>query len=63
MDGAVDGVIIPGTKVSRNHNTGTHGHAVEEADHQKNQIAGGTNGRHGVIPQEVAYAPSVKGVI
>ena len=42
---------------------GTHGYAVEEADHHKDEAAGGADRRQGVITQVVAHYPGIECVI
>ena len=63
MGGARYIIIVFCTEMPGNDNTGAHGKTVEKADHQENQIAGGTDSCHGSIAQEITDTPSVKGVI
>ena len=63
MDGLDDGVVIPGTVTPGDDHAGAHCHAVEEADHHEDEVAGGTDRSQGGITQETAYHPGVKGVI
>ena len=43
--------------------SGTHGHAVEKAHQHEDQTAGGADRRQGILTDEIAYAPGIKGLI
>ena len=66
-DGGVDGtahiLILPRAEISGDDNAGAHSYAVEEADHHKDQAAGGADGGKGVFADVIADTPSVKGII
>lgn len=63
MDGLAHSVIVSGAVASGDQNTGTHSNAVEEADHQEDQAAGGADGGQCVVAYVIADAPGVKGIV
>ena len=63
VDGLAHRLVIFGTEIPGNDHTGAHRQSAEEADHHKNQAAGGTHRRQSIFTDVVAYAPGVEGVI
>ena len=63
MNGQPHGLVVPCAKAAGNYDTGTHGNAVEKANHHKDQTAGGTDSRQGIFTQKIAYTPGVKGIV
>ena len=63
VNGFAHGGKVLRAEIFGDDDTGTHGQTVEEADHHKDQTAGGTDCRKRIITDEVAYTPGVKGII
>ena len=63
VNGIVHGFVIFGTEMLGDDDTGTHGKTIEKSYHQKHQTAGGTDRCQGIVTDEIAYCPGVKGVI
>ena len=63
MNGFAHGGKVLRAEIFGDDDTGTHGQTVEEADHHKDQTAGGADGRQRVITDEVADTPGIKGII
>jgi len=63
MDGFFHGGIVPCAVVPGDDHTGTHRNTGEKADHHENQASGGTDGGEGIITNEIANTPRIKGVI
>lgn len=63
MDGLAHTVVMASAEASGDDHAGAHSQAVEEADHHKDQTAGGADSGQRVVTDIVADAPGVEGVI
>ena len=63
MDSQRQGLPVAGTVILGNENACTHGDAAEQARQHKDQVAGGTDGRKGLLGKEVADDEGVGGII
>ena len=63
VDSPFHRAVFPGTKRPGNDHACAHRHTVKEADHHKDQAAGGADCRQGIIAYVVAHSPSIKSVV
>lgn len=63
MDGFLKIFLVSGSEVAGGYNTGAHGDSIKEAYHEKNQVAGGTDGGKGVAAEKVADNQGVGGIV